>query len=301
MRKSTLLSLIWLALLPAATPPADAATMIDSQPLSRPITLDGHPADWEGIPVVYLEESLRTLAVTHDQDNLYLMYRFADDRLARELLARGVILWVNSEGKTKNKDEAYGLRYGGSSQIERSFEEAPRPSQGSPPDDSQDDRRPPRPPGPVPGHAHPDELTRIRFGVKEPISRTTDAEPAAASAASENGFCYELRIPIADVGGKVASQPPSSVRRIALGIEIGGLTEAEAEATESLPSEMPGGGGAPPGGGGGARSGMGGMGGPGGGGPPMGGPPGGGPGGMKKRAGPEVVWLTVVLWQTSRG
>ncbi len=146
--------------------------------------------------------------MTHDQDNLYLMYRFADDRLARELLARGVILWVNSEGKTKNKDEAYGLRYGGSSQIERSFEEAPGPSQGSPPDHSQEDRRrPPRPPGPVQGRAHPDELTRIRFGVKEPISRTSDAEPAAASAATENGFCYELRIPIADVGGKVASQP----------------------------------------------------------------------------------------------
>jgi hypothetical protein len=50
MRKSTLLSLIWLALLPAATPPADAATMIDSHPLSRPITLDGPPTDWEGIP-----------------------------------------------------------------------------------------------------------------------------------------------------------------------------------------------------------------------------------------------------------
>jgi hypothetical protein len=250
---------------------------------------------------MYLEESLRALAVTHDRDNLYLMYRFADDRLARELLARGVILWVNSEGKTKNKDEAYGLRYGGSSQIERSFEEAPRPSQRSPPDHSQEDRRrPPRPPGPVQGHAHPDELTRIRFGVKEPISRTSDAEPAAASAASETGSATSS-IPIADVGGKVASQPPSSVRRIALGIEIGGLTEAEAEATESLPSEMPGGGGAPPGGGGGARGGMGGMGGPGGGGPSMGGPPGGGPPGMKKRAGAEIVWLTVVLGPTSGG
>jgi hypothetical protein len=298
MRKSTLLSLIWLALLPAATPPADAATTIDSQPSSRPITLDGDPADWEGISVVYLEESLRTLAVTHDQDNLYLMYRFADDRLARNLLARGVILWVNSEGRTKNKDEAYGLRYGGSSQIERSFEEAPTPSQGSPPDDSQDNRRPPHPPGPERGRTRPDELTRIRFGVKEPVARTSDAEPAAASAAVEDGFCYELRIPIADIGGKVAAQAPVETRKIALGIQIGGLTEAEAEAMESAPPEMPGGGGAPPGGGGGARGGMGGMGGPGGGGPSMGGPPGGGPGGMKKRARAEIVWLTVVLEAT---
>jgi hypothetical protein len=295
MRKSTLLSLIWLALLPAATPAADAATTIESRPAIGPITLDGRPADWEGIPVVYLEESLRALAVTHDQDNLYLMYRFADERLARELLARGVILWVNSEGKTKNKDEAYGLRYGGSSQIERSFEEAPRPSQGNPPDDSHDDRRPPRPPGPERDRARPDELTRIRLGVKEPVAGTSDAEPAAASAAAEDGFCYELRIPIGDIGGKVAAQAPSETHTIAVGIQIGGLTQAEAEAMESAPPEMPGGGGAPPGGGGGARGGMGGMGGPGGGGPPIGGPPAGGPGGMKKRLAPEITWLKVVL------
>jgi hypothetical protein len=69
MRKSTLLSLIWLALLRAATPPAEAATTIKSRPATGPITLDGSPADWDGVPVLYLEESLRALAVTHDHDN----------------------------------------------------------------------------------------------------------------------------------------------------------------------------------------------------------------------------------------
>jgi hypothetical protein len=279
--------------------PADAATTIESRPATGPITLDGSPADWEGIPVMYLEESLRALAVTHDQDNLYLMYRFADERLARELLDRGVILWVNSDGKTKNKDEAYGVRYGGSSGIQSALEEEAPERQGGPPDEPQEGRHaPPRPAGPESMRTHADQLTRIRLGVKETVEQGRDVEPAAASAAGDQGFCYELRIPIADIGGKVAAQAPPETRTIAVGIQIGGLTKAEAEAAEEGPPGMPGGGGPPPrdsGVGRGGMGGMGGMGGPGGGSPPMGGPPGGGPGEMRKRLDPEITWLKVVL------
>jgi hypothetical protein len=277
----------------------DAATRIESRPAAAPIIVDGSSADWEGVPVVYLEKSLRALAVTHDQDNFYLMYRFADERLARELLDRGVILWVNSEGKAKNKDEAYGLRYGGSTGIQTALEEIAVQWHGDPRDGPQESRQPPpRTPGPERMRTHADELTRIRLGVKETVEQGTEGEPAAASAASGQGFCYELRIPIADIGGKVAALASTEPRRIAVGIQIGGLTEAEAEAATGVPHDMAGGGGPPPGdsgGGHGGVGGMGGMGGPAGGGPPMGGPPGGGPGAAGKRRDPEISWLELVL------
>jgi hypothetical protein len=184
------------------------------------------------------------------------MYRFADERLARELLGRGVILWVNAEGKTKNKDEAYGLRYGGSSEIQSALEETAGQWPGGLPDGSQEGRQPPpRPAGPDRMRTHADQLTRIRLGVKETVEQGTDAEPAAASAVADQGFCYELRIPIADIGGKAAAQAPFESRKIAVGIQIGGLTEAEAEAAEGAPPDMPGGGGPPPGDSGGGRGG----------------------------------------------
>jgi len=299
MRRIRLVSLIWLASVLAFAPLAIAATTVESRPAPGVITLDGNPADWEGVPVLYLEKSLRALAVTHDQDNVYLMYRFADERLARELLGRGVILWVNSEGKTKNKDEAYGLRYGGSSEIQSALEETAGQWRGGMPDGSQEGRQPPpRPAGPDRMRTHADQLTRIRLGVKETVEQGPAVEPAAASAAGDQGFCYELRIPIADIGGRAAAQAPFESRKIAVGIQIGGLTEAEAEAAEGAPPDMPGDGGPPPGGGMGGMGGMGSMGGPGGGGLPMGGPPGGGPGEMGKRVKPEITWLTVVLEPT---
>ncbi len=85
--------------------------------------LDGDPSDWEGIPIAYLKDSLHVSAIAHDDDNLYLMYRFADEGLARRLLMRGVTLWINGDGKTKNKKEEFAVRYPGSEQIAEQFED----------------------------------------------------------------------------------------------------------------------------------------------------------------------------------
>ena len=101
---------------------AEAAVKIESSPAGDSIVLDGDPADWEGFPIAYLQDTLHVMAIAHDDSNIYVMYRFADQRLARQLLMRGVTLWINGDGKTKNKNEEFAVRYPGSEQIAEQFE-----------------------------------------------------------------------------------------------------------------------------------------------------------------------------------
>jgi len=237
------------------------------------------------------------MAFTHDDDNLYFMYRFSDRELARRLLARGVILWLNGDGKTKNKNERFGLRYGGSRQIADDFEAA-GDGRPEPPDDRADRIR-----EQLSGiRTEAGELTVIRMGTKEVGPEDSNEGSAAASAVDGESFCYELRIPIADIGGKVAEKAPAKQRKIAVGIQIGGMTEAERELVQSEMRQardqmaagrgsggiggMSGGGGLGGVGGAGGMTHRGGMGGPGYGGErPQGGP------GLD----PEIDWISVSM------
>lgn len=275
-----------------------ASHLLESRPTSVPITVDGNPSDWHDAASIYLEDSLHSVSISHDRDNLYVMYRFSDQWLAHQLLMRGAVLWLNGDGKTKNKGEPYGVRYAGSSQIEEYFETL----------DERDKDRPDvavnsaaRPYGPLPGSLAgmpptPDELTVIRAGLKESVPRGAIDLPAAGATVVDDSFCYELRIPIADIGGKVSSTPASRKRQVAIGLQPGGLTEAEREFIQSQMRAprgdmMPGRGGGMGGGGGRPPGGMGGGG------------AGGGHGGMRgegreewrQRLEPEITWLEITL------
>ena len=259
------------------------------------ITVDGDPSDWDGFPTVYLEDSLRVVAASHDDDHLYLMYRFGDERLAERLLQRGVILWINGDGKTKNKDEAFGIRYTGSEVIGEFFKASnPDDKTGTEPDEA-DLRKRPRGMDRLAEHRpDPGKLTVIRYGVKDVIPEGLPLGPNAASAIHDGVFCYEFRIPLAEIGGKVADQKPSKKRKIAVGIQIGGTTDAERENIEVAIQDSLGRGGGPPSGdaggmGGGGRGGMGGMGGGGRSGPPRDRDE------IKKRLDPEIQWLNIQL------
>ena len=144
--------------------------------------------------------------------------------------------------------------------------------------------------------------------MKEMKDENDTAGPTAASAFSEGVFCYELKIPITDIGGKIADG--GSAKKVAIGVQIGGMTQAEMESMQAAMKEkmgsMSGQGGQSGGGmGGGAPSGMGGggVGGMGGGMSGMGGMGGGrgssgmGGGGedMRSRMDPEINWLSVTL------
>jgi hypothetical protein len=286
---------------------AAAAEKIESSPTGDRIVLDGDPSDWEGVPITYLKDSLHVSAIAHDNDNLYVMYRFADEGLARRLLMRGVTLWINGDGKTKKKKEEFAVRYPGSAQIAEQFkDEDPReeqyraetegsgtPGRGGPPPSLASMRQ-------VPG-----QLTVIRMGMKETGNENDAGGSTAASAFNEGVFCYELKIPFADIGGKIADASPAKKRQVAIGVQIGGMTQAEMETLQAAMREEMGsaggtggrggggmGSGPPSGMGGGGIGGMSGMSGMGGGGRGGGG---GGGGDMRNRMDPEIEWLSVTL------
>ena len=79
--KTALMQLLTVCLILGVAIPASAAHTIESTVATNEITVDGRTDDWEGSPVAYLEESLRVVGVSHDADNLYIMYRFGGARL----------------------------------------------------------------------------------------------------------------------------------------------------------------------------------------------------------------------------
>jgi len=187
-------------------PGAGAAEKIESSPTGHRVVLDGDPSDWEGVSLNFLEDSLHIMAVAHDDDNLYLMYRFADQGLARRLLMRGVTLWINGDGKTKKKNEEFAVRYPGSEQIAEQFEDED-PWQGrSRPDESETSGRSGPPPSLASMRQVPGRLTVIRMGMKETVDENDPDGPMAASAHNEGVFCYELKIPFAGIGGTIAER-----------------------------------------------------------------------------------------------
>ena len=286
-------SMIAVCLFFASTNPSAAAHTIESTFVTDGIIIDGNTKDWGDWPVVYLEDSLRVVGVSHDQDNLHIMYRFGDARVAEQLLRRGVVLWINGDGKKKNKNDAFGVRYAGSEEIGTSLEATRTAGE-----ETSERYRNPRsgmvpPEGMTPMGPKVGALTVIRDGIKETIE-DTDSRFQAASTAIDGVYAYELRIPLDEIGGKVAATPATKQRKLAVGIQLGGLTEAEKELVESRMSEMR----EQRGGRGGGMDGRGGgMGGRGGG---MGGgvrP--GESGGGRPTLDPEIDWLVVELPPTA--
>ena len=217
-----------ISLLITAGPPAvEGARQVESQAVEQ-ITIDGDPGDWAGISALHLDKSLPMVAVAHDDSYLYLMYRFDDQGLARQLSYHGLIFWLNGDGKAKNKHEVYGVRYGGSQQIDQHLKSGDDTAEKADSAAEKDRRdrtgRRPRHPRHRP---RPGELTVIRMGIKKVVAEAAATGPAAASAVHDSLFFYELRIPLTDIGGKVAGMPAAKIRKLALGIQLGGLTEAE--------------------------------------------------------------------------
>jgi len=279
----------------AVASPAAAAHSIESIPTPDGVSIDGLTEDWDGVSVAYLEDSLRVVGIRHDDVNLYLMYRFGDARLARQLLDRGVLLWINGDGKKKTADEAFGVRYAGSEDIAQAIESEPS-GYGRPSGERGGGRGGFEPPAAMTAmRPKADELVVIRDGLKETVPTDDASSFGAASAETDGVFAYELEIPFAEIGGKVADRPSTKPRKLAVGVQVGGLTEAEQELVEGTMEQMREERGGRGGGMGGRGGGMGGMGGRGGGmggrGMGSGGPPGGG----RPSLDADIDWLVVTL------
>ena len=282
----------------ASVNPASAAHTIESTVHPDGISVDGLTEDWGDSPVVYLEESLRVVSVSHDDENLYIMYRFGDSRLAEQLLRRGVVLWINGDGKKKNKNDAFGVRYAGSEQILAALE-ASRDAHdaGATSEVAEGRGRPVPPEGIELSRPEIGVVTVIRDGIKESIA-DGESRFQAGSTSVDGVYAYELQISMDEIGGKIADTPATELRKLAVGIQLGGLTEAEKKLMEERAGQMReqqggrgGGMGGPSGGMGGPGGGMGGLGGGRGG-------RSGGSGGGRPSLDSKIDWLVVELLPT---
>lgn len=248
---------------------------IQNQWADHEITIDGKYADWEGISQNFLEDQNLVMGLTNDENNLYLMFRGNDDRMARRIRMMGVTVWLNKESKKKD----YGICYTGSTDLHVKY----RPENSSSDMRSkqmqeriQKMREKLREKLPESGM-----IMIIRDDEREEVVENNPRGPCEGSAYQNGVFCYEFKMPIpisTDLG-----------EEIRLGLELGGMSEKDRNAMRQEMGSMRGAG----------KSGRGMIGGSGGRRGAMGGRPGGMRGGGRPFGGSgfekQEMWFTVVL------
>jgi hypothetical protein len=75
---------------------------------SREITIDGNPADWEGIFPTYVEAPNIAIRTVNDDKYLYLLLSSPDRNLAAQMLTRGFTVQFDPKGR---EGEVLGIRY----------------------------------------------------------------------------------------------------------------------------------------------------------------------------------------------
>jgi hypothetical protein len=290
--------------------------------VGTPITVDGYSADWADIDGRDLPGERGSLKFAHDQANLYVLLCISQTESAYLISHQGISLWIDAQG---GQCERHGVRYSGSKEladvIERDHNPFPNLSgrEGSFPEEQPPIEPPPGavppslPPGMPPGGPKPpgglgqagrpsgqDPRKMFKKTMDPGIVFVTKSGRAsmqlecmtddfcAAARYDPPFFCYEFRLPVAELGLEPKALNKGEIRKLSVGLQIPELqqdrevivTMAPAQGQAGGAEGMGGMGGGPPGGGMGGGPPGGGTGGGGtGGGPPGGGMGGGGMGG----------------------
>ncbi len=214
---------------------------------AQPVQVDGQMTDWAGIPANYLEDSGVQLGLCNDNQNLYILFRFSNQAWARTIRMGGVTLWLDNSGK-KKKD--FGIRYTGGPSLSEmqgqgmgdrgGFRESLTPEQKKRFLQRQ--------------AAMANKITVINKerNKESTIPASGSSGLAAGSAVLQGIYTYEFRIPLqkGDISHYgIGTQPGQA---ISLGLEWGGMSDANRERMKRMGSGPPGGMG---GGRGGGRSG----------------------------------------------
>ena len=257
-------------------------TAIAARPLAAPvrmnsaaastITIDGHVDEWPQLEP--LEETHVSAAAQNDGRNLYLLIATSDQARRRQLLAAGVIVWLDADGGKKRN---FGIRIPGMLFSGAAGGRHGPHNEMPPPDLGEARQAPPLSYVEIVGPGK-DDRRRLELDATRSIQ--------AARSQTAGTLTLELQIPLQrnDASEHAIGARAGSV--IGLGLETPKIERPEGPPPAAggagghhgggMGGGMGGHGGGG-GGGGGGRGGMGGMGGMGGGGR-GGGPPGGGPG-----------------------
>ena len=83
---------------------------LNSVEAPKNLIVDGLSEDWKTVPMLFLEKEAISLGVANDSSKLYILFRLRNPRTAGLIRKNGLILWINSDDKTKRE---LGLQYAG--------------------------------------------------------------------------------------------------------------------------------------------------------------------------------------------
>jgi len=189
---------------------------IPNQWVDREISIDGKFADWEGIAEHNIKEQHIVAALANDETDLYLMFRGDDEKFERQIRMMGITIWLTKED---NKQKDYGICYTGSTDIHisRRSEKASfdrRANEMSLKMGKTQGKQRSNLPG-------PGRIFIIQGDEKIERAEFAFAGPAAGSAYKKGVFCYEFKVPLPN---QIAPN-----NEIKLGLELGGMSEADRE------------------------------------------------------------------------
>jgi hypothetical protein len=77
---------------------------------SQDISIDGAPADWDGVPSTYVETPNIALRVLNDDSYLHIFMSSPNTDLLAQIVGRGITVWFDPGG---GKDRVFGIRIPG--------------------------------------------------------------------------------------------------------------------------------------------------------------------------------------------
>lgn len=176
---------------------ANAADLRNSEVSLHSIQIDGLLNEWDG-SLTPFENGKLSLAAANDQGYLYLGIAVSDLSLQREILARGLFIYLDADG---GKDRSFGIRY--PLGLEEMGLRPERPERSA----SDPEFGPPEP-GRERVELDPGHLQELYDGVSPELElidgdysshrlSSTDTLGIQVSERYQNGmFTYELRIPL---------------------------------------------------------------------------------------------------------
>lgn len=128
MKRSTLQYVAPIFMVTLLTSCAGAAPVASQWP-PHPIEMNGHREAWQ--EEVSLREAGLTVSVSNDEDFIYISLQTSEERVRRQMLMEGFIVWIDPAGGSKEK---FGVRYPlGAALTEPDLRPSGPPGAGEPP------------------------------------------------------------------------------------------------------------------------------------------------------------------------
>ncbi|MBD3287528.1 hypothetical protein GF337_01880 [candidate division KSB1 bacterium] len=185
---------------------------LKNQWASGALYIDGRSDDWDGYDLHYFEDQDAMLGTLNDSENIYLMMRFSNRRLAHKIHRHGITIWLDKQGE---KEKSRGFQYTGSMEIQQEIDRLHEQFKQKMPQRNDGIQR-------LTARMEPDVPDAGRIWIIEGDDRREVGDnqthgTAAGSKIVDGVYCYEFRMPI--------PTGLESKKKINLCVELGGLSE----------------------------------------------------------------------------